>query len=192
MDGVEIDSELSDIGRRYFDMNNPRLHLYHEDARPFIRRIDAELRRDHDRRLPPALHPLLPDHRRVLRDASATACATDGVLVINAGHPEGQDAFEKVLSATIGEAFPYVMRDPIQPTNTLIVASSSPLSADADARRPCTGLPAGLRATAVAAAARIEPPLARRRRLHRRQGAGGVADRQVDRGLRGGRGRLIR
>ena len=29
------------IGRRYFDMNNPRLHLYHEDARPFLRRIDA-------------------------------------------------------------------------------------------------------------------------------------------------------
>ena len=33
--------ELSEIGRRYFDMNNPRLHLYHEDARPFLRRIDA-------------------------------------------------------------------------------------------------------------------------------------------------------
>ena len=41
VDGVEIDSELSEIGRRYFDMNNPRLHLYHEDARPFLRRIDA-------------------------------------------------------------------------------------------------------------------------------------------------------
>jgi predicted membrane-bound spermidine synthase len=42
VDGVEIDGELSDIGREYFDMNNPRLHLYHEDARPFLRRIDAE------------------------------------------------------------------------------------------------------------------------------------------------------
>ena len=41
VDGVEIDAELSEIGRRYFDMNNPRLHLYHEDARPFLRRIDA-------------------------------------------------------------------------------------------------------------------------------------------------------
>ena len=38
---MEIDGELSEIGRRYFDMNNPRLHLYHEDARPFLRRIDA-------------------------------------------------------------------------------------------------------------------------------------------------------
>src|ERR671917_34603 len=42
IDGVEIDGELSEIGREYFDMNNPRLHLYHEDARPFLRRIDAD------------------------------------------------------------------------------------------------------------------------------------------------------
>src|SRR4051794_4069326 len=41
VDGVEIDPELSEIGRKYFDMNNPQLHLYHEDARPFLRRIDA-------------------------------------------------------------------------------------------------------------------------------------------------------
>jgi predicted membrane-bound spermidine synthase len=41
VDGVEIDGELSDIGRRYFDMNNPRLRLFHEDARPYLRRTDA-------------------------------------------------------------------------------------------------------------------------------------------------------
>ncbi len=41
VDGVEIDPELSEIGRRFFDMSNPRLHLYHEDARPFLRRVDA-------------------------------------------------------------------------------------------------------------------------------------------------------
>src|SRR5918992_2727774 len=28
IDGVEIDGELSEIGRRWFDMNNPQLHLY--------------------------------------------------------------------------------------------------------------------------------------------------------------------
>ena len=68
VDGVEIDAELSEIGREYFDMNNPRLHLYHEDARPFLRRIDAALRPDLGRRLPPALHPVLPDDGGVLRD----------------------------------------------------------------------------------------------------------------------------
>ena len=34
VDGVEIDPELSEIGREYFDMNNPQLNLHHEDARP--------------------------------------------------------------------------------------------------------------------------------------------------------------
>ena len=37
MDGVEIDAELSEIGRRFFDMDNPRLTLHHEDARPLLR-----------------------------------------------------------------------------------------------------------------------------------------------------------
>ena len=49
---------------------------------------------------------------------------------MNAGHPEGQDDLEKVLTATIGEVFPHVLRDPIEPTNTLLVASEAPLSAD--------------------------------------------------------------
>ena len=73
----------------------------------------------------------------------------DGVLVINAGHPEGQDGFEKVLSATLGEVFPYVKRDPIKPTNTLIVSSRAPLSA-AGLRSP--SVPPELRATAASQA----------------------------------------
>jgi hypothetical protein len=33
IDAVEIDAELSEIGRRYFDMRGPRPTLHHEDAR---------------------------------------------------------------------------------------------------------------------------------------------------------------
>ncbi len=85
--------------------------------------------------------------------------APGGVLIVNAGHPEGQDDLEKVLSATIGEVFPHVVRDPIEDTNTLIVASERPLSA-ARLRDAVPNLPAGLRSTALAAAGRIEGPLA--------------------------------
>ncbi len=157
VDGVEIDAELSDIGRRYFDMRNPRLHLYHEDARPFIRRIDAQydvITIDAYRQ------PYIPFYLTTVEffESVSDRLRDDGVLVINIGHPEGQDAFEKVASATIGEAFPYVVRDPIQSTNTLVVASRSPLSADR-MRAGLDKLPAGLRATAVAHAALIEPPL---------------------------------
>jgi spermidine synthase len=157
VDGVEIDSELSEIGRRYFDMNNPRLHLYHEDARPFLRRIDSRydvISVDAYRQ------PYIPFYLTTVEffESVRDKLAPGGVLIVNVGHPEGQDDLEKVLSATIGDVFPHVMRDPIEDTNTLLVASEAPLSGgrigDAAPR-----LPPGLRPTAYAAAARLAPPL---------------------------------
>ena len=181
MDGVEIDSELSEIGRRYFDMNNPRLHLYHEDARPFLRRIDATydvISVDAYRQPYIPFYLTTEEFFETVRDR----LAPDGVLIVNVGHPEGQDHLEKVLSATIGEVFPHVMRDPIEDTNTLLVASRAPLSADR-IDRAAPKLPVDLRPTA--SRRRAARASARgRRRLHGRQGAGRVADRQVDRGLR--------
>jgi hypothetical protein len=80
------------------------------------------------------------------------------VVVVNAGHPEGQDDLEEVLTATMAKAFPKLLRDPIEPTNTLIVASEGPLSAGR-LRAAVRTLPAGLRRTARAAAARLAAPL---------------------------------
>ena len=113
VDGVEIDPELSEIGRRYFDMNNPRLHLYHEDARPFMRRIDARydvIAVDAYRQ------PYIPFYltTREFFESVRDRLAPGGVVLVNVGHPEGEDGLEKVLSATVGEVFPHVLRDPIK------------------------------------------------------------------------------
>jgi spermidine synthase len=153
VDGVEIDAELSEIGRRWFDMNNPRLHLYHEDARPFIRRIDA---RYDVITLDTYRQPYIPFYlvTREFFEEVRDRLEPDGVLVINVGHPRGQDAFEKVMSATVGDAFPYVMRDPVKPTNTLVVASRVPLS---ESGLRSERVPPELRATA--ASQTLEPPL---------------------------------
>jgi predicted membrane-bound spermidine synthase len=157
VDGVEIDSELSEIGRRWFDMTNPRLHLYHEDARPFLRRIDARydvISVDAYRQ------PYIPFYLTTVEffETVRDRLAPGGVLIVNVGHPEGQDDLEKVLSATIGEVFPHVMRDPIEDTNTLLVASGAPLSGERiGAAAP--SLPSALRPTAYGAAARLAPPL---------------------------------
>jgi spermidine synthase len=157
VDGVEIDGELSEIGRRWFDMNNPRLHLYHEDARPFLRRIDAKydvISVDAYRQ------PYIPFYLTTVEffESVRDHLRPGGVLIVNAGHPEGQDELEKVLTATIADVFPHVMRDPIEPTNTLIVASRAELSADGISDM-ADRLPAALRPTAIEAAARIRPPL---------------------------------
>jgi spermidine synthase len=157
VDGVEIDGELSEIGRRYFDMHNPELHLYHEDARPFLRRIDAEydvISVDAYRQPYIPFYLATEEFFELARDRLAPG----GILIVNAGHPEDQDDLEKVLTATMAEVFPHLLRDPIEDTNTLIVASESPLSADR-LSEAIPSLPAGLRSTARAAAARLEPPI---------------------------------
>ena len=157
VDGVEIDGELSEIGREYFDMDNPRLHLYHEDARPFLRRIEATydvISVDAYRQ------PYIPFYltTREFFETVRDRLAPDGVLIVNAGRPEGQDDLEKVLTATIGDVFAHVMRDPIEPTNTPLVASRRPLSA-ARLRAAVPSMPEALRGTALAAAGRLAAPL---------------------------------
>ena len=157
VDGVEIDGELSEIGRRWFDMDNPRLRLFHQDARPFLRRAGSRydvISVDAYRQPYIPFYLATEEFFELARDRLAPG----GVLIVNAGHPEGQDDLEKVLTATIEEAFAHVLRDPIEPTNTLIVASESPLSPRRLGRAVPT-LPPGLRTTARAAAARLAPPL---------------------------------
>ncbi len=157
VDAVEIDSELSEIGRRFFDMNNPQLHLYHEDARPYLRRTEARydvISVDAYRQPYIPFYLATGEFFELVRDRLTPG----GVLIVNAGHPENQDELEKVLTASIGAAFAHVVRDPIEDTNTLITASEQPLSA-ARLRGYVPQLPAGLRSTARDSAARIGAPL---------------------------------
>jgi hypothetical protein len=84
--------------------------------------------------------------------------AEGGVLILNAGHPEDQDDLEKVLGATMAEVFPHVMRDPIEDTNTLLVASEAPVSAK-NLRRAVPDLPRGVHSLARTEARRLAPRL---------------------------------
>jgi spermidine synthase len=157
VDGVEIDPELSEIGRRFFDMSNPRLHLYHEDARPFMRRSDAlydQISLDTYRQPYIPFYLTTREFFETVRDRLRQA----GALIINVGHPGGEDGLEKVLSATLADVFPYVARHPIESTNTLLVASRSRLS-PTRLRYVADDLPAALKPTALRAAREVEPPL---------------------------------
>jgi spermidine synthase len=157
IDAVEIDPELTEIGRRLFDMNNPRMSIYHEDARPFIRRADTVydvITVDAYRQ------PYIPFYLTTTEffESVRQKLSPDGVLIVNAAHPEGQDELEQVLSAGIGQVFPHVLRDPMMPSNTLLVASASPISAE-HLREQIPALPAGLRAVAREQAALLGRPL---------------------------------
>jgi spermidine synthase len=156
VDGVEIDPALTAIGRRFFDLRGPRLHLYAEDARPFLRRARPET---YDLIMVDAYRqPYIPFYL-VTREFFALArakLAPGGVLAINVGHPEGSDRLERALAATLRTEFARVLRDPVAPTNVVLLAAPGPLSA----RRlggAAARLPGPLVPVAATAAARMAP-----------------------------------
>ena len=157
VDGVEIDGELSDIGRRFFDMHNPRLHVYDEDARPWLRRSSARF----DSIFVDAYRqPYIPFYlaTREFFELVRRHLTRDGVVIINVGHPEGEDTVEKALAATMRAVLPNVLRQPIESTNTLLVGSKASLSIPR-LGRATPRLPRRLRGLALAAAAELGPPI---------------------------------
>jgi spermidine synthase len=155
---VEIDEELTEVGRRLFDMRAPKLRTHTADARPWLKESEAEFDGifiDAYRQPYIPFYLATEEFFELCRDR----LSDDGVVVINVGHPRGEDRLERALAATMGEAFPYVMRDPAEPTNTLLVASASPLTAEALKSR-VPGLPPQLRRLGGETAESLEPPLA--------------------------------
>jgi spermidine synthase len=157
VDGVEIDGELSDVGRRYFGMPTRNLRVYDEDARPFLRRID----RRYDGIFVDAYRqPYIPFYltTREFFELTARRLAPGGVVVVNVGHPEGEDELERVLGRTMQSVFRHVLRDPTEPTNTLLVGARVPPVVPAPGE-PVPGLPAALRGLADEEFAQLGPRL---------------------------------
>ena len=148
VDGVEIDPKLEEIGRRYFDMgSNPNLTVHSEDARPWLRRSPG----GYDVIVVDAYRqPYIPfylttrEFFALVRDRLAPG----GAVVVNVGHPAKNDDLETVVGRTMAAVFPAVLRDPIEATNTLLVAGRARASA------------ASLKATAPSLG-RVLGPLAR-------------------------------
>jgi spermidine synthase len=157
VDAVEIDGELTELGRRFFDLRNPRMRTFAEDARPWLRRsadgYDAIM-------VDAYRQPYIPFYlaTREFFQLAGERLAPGGVVIVNVGHPEESDELERVLGRTMAEAFPSVMRYPIESTNTLLLASEVPLSAAQLGR--AADLPSPLRPLAREAAATLEPRLA--------------------------------
>jgi len=157
VDAVEIDGELTELGRRYFDLRNPRMTAYAEDARPWLRRAAG----GYDAIMIDAYRqPYIPFYlaTREFFELASERLEPGGVVVINVGHPEGSDELERVLGRTMAAAFPNVLRYPIEPTNTLLVAGEGTLSA-ARLRRNAASLPPRLRSLAREAAVALAPRL---------------------------------
>jgi spermidine synthase len=157
VDAVEIDPELTELGRRYFDLRNPRMRVFAEDARPWLRRSPG----GYDAIMVDAYRqPYIPFYlaTREFFELARERLAPGGVVVINVGHPERSEELERVLGRTMAAAFPTVLRYPIESTNTLLVAGEGVLSA-LRLRGSADSLPLRLRPLALDAAASLSPRL---------------------------------
>jgi spermidine synthase len=157
VDAVELDGELTVLGRRYFDLRGQNLHTYTADARPWL----AASRARYDAIFLDAYRqPYIPFYL-VTREFFAlirTHLRQGGTVAVNVGHVPGSDALEKVVSATLRAVFPVVIRDALSDTNSLVMASTQALSA-ARILGARTALPGGLDALAAEVGGRLGPPL---------------------------------
>jgi spermidine synthase len=155
VDAVELDGALTAVGKRYFGLRGANLHLYTADARPWLAastaRYDAIF-------LDAYRQPYIPFYL-LTREFFASVRAhlrPGGVMIVNLGHIPGSNSLEKVVSATLRAVFAVVMRDPTSDTNSLVIASSRPLSA---ARIASARLPADLQSLGAAVAEHLSPAL---------------------------------
>jgi spermidine synthase len=159
IDAVELDGELTKVGRELFDLRGPHLHTYTADARPWLystsQRFDVIL-------VDAFRQPYIPfylttkEFFELVRDRLEPG----GVVVVNVAQPQGSTALEKVLSASMRAAFGYdaVWRDPSERVNTMLVGTTDGDPA-ARLRAAAPGLPADLAPVVNGAAFRLAPAL---------------------------------
>jgi spermidine synthase len=157
VDAVELDGELTAIGKRYFDLRGPDLHFYAADARPWLEQTTAR----YDAIFVDAYRqPYIPFYL-VTREFFSLVRAhlrPGGVVIINVGHIPGSQALERVVTATLRTVFPDVMRDRVGSANSLVLGSSASLSAGR-MRHSSRVLPASLRRLTAKVAPRLGPAL---------------------------------
>lgn len=130
IDGFEIDPKIIEVGKQFFNMNEPSLTAYPQDGRwglvhsPRLYSIIAV-----DAYRP----PYIPWHlttREFFLEASERLLE-DGVLVINVGRASADRRLIEDMSATLGSVFPsiYVMDIP-NTFNSMIFATKTETKSD--------------------------------------------------------------
>jgi spermidine synthase len=159
VDAVELDGELTKVGRELFDLRGPNLHTYTADARPWL----AETTSRFDVIMVDAYRqPYIPfylttqEFFTLVRDRLEPG----GLVIVNVAQPQGSTSLEKVLSATMRSVFGpnAVWRDPAREVNTMLVGTTSP-DPVGQLRTAAATLPSELDPVVAAAAVRLAPAL---------------------------------
>jgi spermidine synthase len=130
IDGVEIDPAIVDVGRKYFNMNEPNLHVYVQDGRTFIETTHAQ----YDLVAIDAFQqPYIP-FQLTTREFFSTIrshLSSTGVVAINTGHTAHDFRLVQAFVNTMSQVFPSVYVFNIPGTfNTEVMATVQRTSID--------------------------------------------------------------
>lgn len=107
IDGVEIDPAIVDVGRKYFNMNEPNLHVYIQDGRTFIDTTHAQ----YDLVAIDAFQqPYIPFQltTREFFTAIRSHLSSTGTVAINTGHTAHDFRLVQAFVNTMSQVFPSV------------------------------------------------------------------------------------
>jgi predicted membrane-bound spermidine synthase len=129
VDGVELDSAVSDVGREYFGMAEiPRLTVHDADARPFLRSTDER----YDLIVVDAYHqPYVPfylatrEFFRLVRERLHPG----GIVALNVAAVPDDKRLVEAIGGTLATELPQVLQWPALRFNTIVLGLTEPLAA---------------------------------------------------------------
>lgn len=126
IDGVEIDPKIVEVGRKYFDMNEPNLNVIVQDGRYFLSTTN---KRYDIIGIDAYRQPYIPFHLTTQEffDQVRSHLTPGGVTVVNAGRTETDYRLVDVMASTMKTVFPNVyLIDVDKYTNTIVVGTNQP------------------------------------------------------------------
>jgi spermidine synthase len=158
VDAVELDPDITAVGRRLFDLHGKNITTHTADARPWLAaqtgRYDAIL-------VDAYRQPYIPFYLATKEFFTEVRNHLDpgGVVAVNVGHPEQSRKLEQVLTATLASVFgrDHVLRDPVDATNTMLLGTTG--SVRATDRLRAAAMPEDVQTIADEVAGRLEPGL---------------------------------
>jgi spermidine synthase len=124
-DGVELDSQVTAVARRYFGLNdNPRLTVYTADARPFLQATNKR----YDLIMVDAYRqPYVPFYlaTREFFALCRSHLAPGGIVALNVSRVPGDNRLVDGIAGTLASEFPQVFVWPALRFNELVIGLST-------------------------------------------------------------------
>ncbi len=128
IDGAEIDPAIVDVGRRYFAMNEPNLHVYTQDGRTFLTTTHEQYDVIAIDAFEQPYIPFQLTTREFFRQIHAHLSPT-GVVALNTGHSSHDYRLVQAFVNTMSQVFPSVYVFNVPGTfNTEVMATVQPTS----------------------------------------------------------------